>query len=301
MSEQYGLYSLKDVARIFDLQEARLRYWAQTGFVSPSVRHRGRSLYTFPDLVSIRVAKELLDGGLPFQRVRKNLEALRELLPQGDRPLASLRVCSDGERVVVLDDQAAFEATTGQLLFSFAISALDQKVAEVLSIAPEATRQEPEPEPPSTAYAAFTQGLEADDRGEVAQAETHYRRATELDPGLAAAWTNLGNLLDRAGRRGDAREVYERALSLDPEQPEARYNLANLLSDLGETERAMAEYRRVTGSCPEFADAHFNLALLYARAGDGQRARVHLGRYLDLDAEGAWAARARELLASLEV
>ena len=64
-------YSVKDVARIFELQEARLRYWAQTGFVGPSVRRRGRGYYTFKDLIGVRLAKELLDKGLTLQRVRR--------------------------------------------------------------------------------------------------------------------------------------------------------------------------------------------------------------------------------------
>src|SRR4029434_9139379 len=83
-----GLYSVRDVARIFGLHERRLRYWAQTGFVGPSQRQGGRALYTFEDLIGVKVAKELLDGGLPLQRVRRNLDALRSALPEVTRPLA---------------------------------------------------------------------------------------------------------------------------------------------------------------------------------------------------------------------
>src|SRR5262245_39513821 len=115
-----GLYSLKDVAELFALQEARLRYWAQTGFVGPSVRRGSRFFYTFEDLIGVKVAKELLDGGLPMQRVRKQLDALRTALPGVERPLARLRICSDGNDVVVVTDDLAFQPASGQTVMSFA-------------------------------------------------------------------------------------------------------------------------------------------------------------------------------------
>ena len=36
------LYSIKDVSKIFVVQESRLRYWMQVGFVGPTVRKSGR-------------------------------------------------------------------------------------------------------------------------------------------------------------------------------------------------------------------------------------------------------------------
>ena len=65
------LYSIKDVAQLFALGEARLRYWAQTGFVGPSVRRAGRMYYTFQDLLGVKVAKELLGGGKSKRFERK--------------------------------------------------------------------------------------------------------------------------------------------------------------------------------------------------------------------------------------
>src|SRR5882672_5357120 len=94
-------YSVKDVARLFDLQEARVRYWAQTGIVGPSVRRSGRAFYTFGDLIGIKVAKDLLEQGLTLQAVRKNLESLRATLPSVERPLTELRIVCDGDRLVV--------------------------------------------------------------------------------------------------------------------------------------------------------------------------------------------------------
>lgn len=296
------LFSLKDVADLFALQEARLRYWAQTGFVGPSVRKGSRFFYTFEDLIGVKVAKDLLDSGLPMQRVRRNLDALRAALPAVDKPLTRLRVCSDGNDVVVVADDVAFQPKTGQLVMSFAVGSLTERIAQVLPLhgkeeAPKAAK--PPAAEPSTAYACFLAAVAADDASDASRAEALYRRATALDPNFPAAWTNLGNLLERRGARGEARAAYDRALDQDPDLPEARYNLANLLADLGEDELALAEYRRVITAAPTFADAHFNLALLLLKIGAAAQARHHLERYLELDPSTDWSARARSLLATV--
>ena len=301
------LYSYRDVARIFELQEARLRYWAQTGFVGPSQRRRGRSFYTFRDLIAVRVAKELLDSGMSLQRVRKNLDALRAVLPEAEQPLASGRVVSDGDRVVVVDeDGAPFSPESGQVLMDFAVSALTTRVADVLEL-PVAKPTEPAPAraddseaaPAASAYDAFLQGCAADDNGDQGRAETLYRRALDMDGNLASAHTNLGNTLYARGALVEARAHYDAALELEPEQPEARFNLGNLFEDLGETELAIAELRQVCSRCPDFADAHYNLGLMLAKVGGATQARAALERYLVLDPVGEWSDRARDYLAAL--
>ena len=64
------LYSIPDVAKLFALQESRLRYWMQTGFVGPTVRKQNRFYYTFRDLCAVKAAKDLLAAGLSAQKVR---------------------------------------------------------------------------------------------------------------------------------------------------------------------------------------------------------------------------------------
>jgi tetratricopeptide (TPR) repeat protein len=303
------LYSARDVAHIFALKESRVLYWARTGFVGPSVKKQGRLWFTFQDLISVKAAKELLERGISLQSVRKNLAALRTALPQVSQPLARLRVASDGERLVVAGgDAAPFEALSGQLVIDFAVAQLSSHVAEVMELpSPEARKPLPpaKVEAERTAYGWFLEGCAIDEAEkalspeEAEKAASAYRRALSLDPQLAAAHTNLGNLAYRQGQRGDARESWERALDLDPEQPEARYNLGNLLEELDLPELAILEWNKVLAFCPEFADAHFNLGAAYARAGAIDAARLHLASYLTLDGEGAWAEEARNLQQSL--
>jgi tetratricopeptide (TPR) repeat protein len=289
-----GAYSSREVAEIVGLQESRVRYWAQTGFVGPSVREGGRMLYSFSDLVGLKAAKELLDRGVSLQRARKSLDALRAQLPRLDQPLSSLRVISDGEQILCVADASPFEPLSGQLVMEFAVGALEGRVAEVLQLR--------EPEPPrrgaETAWAWFLEGVQLDGSDDD-HALIAYQKAIDGDPQLAAAHTNLGALLYRRGDGAEARRHLEEALRLDPEQPEARYNLANLADELGDHERALAEWLHVVTRCPEFADAHFNLAQALARDGAHEPARRHLERYLELDGAGEWAERARELHRSL--
>ena len=290
-------YSVKDVAQIFDLQEARLRYWAQTGFIGPSVRRRGRGYYTFKDLIGVRLAKELLDKGLTLQRVRRNLDALRTSLPKIDRPLSELRVCTDGDNLVVVNEDVPFEPHSGQVVMNFAVASLSSRLADVSPIGSEPRAETGNDD--QTAYKWFLEGGEAEAAGDPTTAETCYRNALEADSAIAAAHTNLGNVLYGSGRNEEARSCYEHALELDPEQPEARFNLGNLLDDVGETELAIAELRQVCNRCPEFADAHFNLGTILARVGGVAQARNHFERYIALDPTSEWAARARERLAEL--
>jgi tetratricopeptide (TPR) repeat protein len=298
------MYSPRDVAAIVGLAESRVRYWAQTGFVGPSERQGGHAVYTFRDLVGVKAAKELLERGLSMQRVRKTLDALRAQLPELDRPIEHLRVVSDGERLVVMQDGAAFEPLSGQLVMDFDVSALSGRVAEVMELAPpSATAPSPSPSelPSATAYQRFLDAVEADAGAPDAEQLVAWRAVLAADASFAAAHTNLGAVLHRLGRLDEARAAFERALALDPEQPEARYNLGNLLADAGDDEGAIAAWTRVAADCPEFADAHFNLGLALARDGAGARARSHLEHYLALegDSDGKWAQRARALLAGL--
>jgi tetratricopeptide (TPR) repeat protein len=288
MVAQSPLLSYRDVASLLTLEESRLRYWAQTGLVGPSVRKGGRQYFTFGDLVQVKAAKELVERGLPVQRVRKSVEMLRSQLPGIDRPVARLRVCSDGERVVVLSGDVAFEPESGQVVMDFDVGPLTSEAARLSGAE--------FPPPGDSAIDCFGSGTAAEEQGDDAAAERFYLRALAADPRLAAACTNLGNICYRRGQREEARARYEQALELDPDQPEARYNLANVLDELGERELALAEYRRALLRTPDFSDAHFNLAVALERGGRRVEARVHYTRYLELAQEDEWSAAARDAL-----
>jgi tetratricopeptide (TPR) repeat protein len=303
------LYSIRDVARILALQEARLRYWMQTGFVGPTVRKGGRFYYTFCDLLAVKTAKDLLAVGMTLQKVRKNVEALKKALPDDTHATAKLRVCCDGETIVALAEDVAFQPIGGQVVMAFNVPSFGEHVAQVLAMprvmpnlevvsgAPHVIEDNPtEANCGTTAYRYFVEACAAEDRGDSQTAEHLFRQAVDLEPNMAAALTNLGNLVYRQGEMHEARSFYERALEHDPAQPEARYNLANLLEDLGEMELAITELRKVCAAAPDFADAHYNLGIMLAQVGGAAQARHHLERYLELDTVSDWAGHARTFL-----
>ncbi|MEJ7603916.1 MAG: tetratricopeptide repeat protein [Kofleriaceae bacterium] len=300
------LYSIRDVSRILVLQEARLRYWTQIGFVGPTVRKGGRFYYTFCDLVAVKSAKDLLAAGMTLQKVRKNVEALRKALPEDTHPATRMRVCCDGETIVALADDVAFQPIGGQVVMAFNLPTFGEHVSQVLAMprvtptedgTPRVVEDNPtEANGGTTAYRYFVEACAAEDRGDAQQAEHLFRQAVDLEPNMAAALTNLGNLVYRKAELVEARSFYERALEHDPQQPEARYNLANVLEDMGETELAIAELRKVCAAAPDFADAHYNLGIMLAQVGGNAQARHHLERYLQLDTASDWAGHARTFL-----
>ncbi len=304
------LYSIRDVARILAVQESRLRYWMQTGFVGPTVRKGGRFYYTFSDLVAVKSAKDLLAADVSLQSARKAVESLKKVLPHETNPASRLRLCSDGSTIVALADDIAYEPIGGQIVMAFSLASFGEHVADVLSMprvdpsaapAEEITDSPTEANGGTTAYRHFVEACAAEDRGDSETAEHLFRQAIDLEPNMSAALTNLGNLVYRQGELEEARRYYERALDHDPSQAEARYNLANVFEDLGETELAIAELRRVCAACPDFADAHYNLGIMLVQVGGTTQAKQHLERYLELDTGSDWAGHARGYLDQIAV
>ncbi len=284
-ADDEGTYSLREVARLFTVPEHRLRYWSQTGFLVPSVRRGERRFYSFRDLIAVKVAKGLLDGGLPLRRVRRQLASLRTTLPRVSAPLHDLRIRCEHDRVVV--DQVAhrFEADSGQLVLDFEISALRDEAAEVLAL--PWVEGETDRSDPQTAYEWFlvAQELEEEWGGAPADAEGFararhaYETALELDPRLAAAWTNLGGMLAEVGELEPSREHFEEALRHDPEQLQARLNLAELRLREGDAEAATASYRDVLRRDPDCLEAHYGLGRALLQLGGKGEALAHLERF----------------------
>jgi tetratricopeptide (TPR) repeat protein len=319
---EQATYTYGGAAKILDIPESKLRYWAQVGFVGPSVRRAGKPMFSFQDLISVKAAKELVDRGFKAGEIRRAIAGVRETLPHLDRPLDRIRVAFDGTRLVIVDEGSAFEPT-GQKVFDFGLGELVRRLPDtelravgavpagampIAAVPSDATLPLTAAAAPTSqgrsAYDWFVEGTRAESAfGEEAdlRAERCYQEALSLDPGLAAARTNLGSLAYRRGDLAAAREAFEAALALDPDQPEARFNLANLVLESGDYELAVAEFRRVLQVSPEFADAHYNLAVALERLGGRAQARAHLERYLTLEpATSAWAEQARALIARLD-
>ncbi len=89
------------VCRLVGITYRQLDYWARTGLVTPSIRAADGSgsqrLYSFGDLVELRIIKRLLDAGVSLQRIREAIGYLRA--GGAGRPLSDVTLVSDGQRI----------------------------------------------------------------------------------------------------------------------------------------------------------------------------------------------------------
>src|SRR3954471_14190061 len=284
------LFSVSEIARLLDITAARLRTLDRSGVVSPTARRRGRRAYTFSDLIALRTAQSLLQQRVRLRDVTRAVAALRRSLPKVTRPLQELRIVSDGERVVVRSQDGAFEPLTGQMLLDFEVKTLRDDVVRVLR--PSAGRERAR-----TAYELYLRASQLDeDPLTMDEAERLYREAISLDPWLAIAYTNLGNIRFRRHDAEGAETLYRRALEIDSRQPEAQYNLGYVMLERGEPEASIPLFHGAIEADPKFSDAYFNLAMAYEQVGETQKARPFWKNYISLEPSGTWTEIARRHL-----
>ena len=104
----------------------QLDYWARTGLVEPTVREASGSgtqrLYSFRDILVLKVVKKLLDVGISLQNIRTAISTLRD---RGVADLAEITLMSDGTTVyectstdemvdLLQGDQAVFAIAVGR-------------------------------------------------------------------------------------------------------------------------------------------------------------------------------------------
>lgn len=301
-------YSLGDVARILKVSPRRLRYWQKTRLVTSDAKEPavpGEAVeddegegYAFRDLVVLRAIVSLVDKGIPLQRIRRNLEMLRDRRPDLDEPAAALRVLDDASpTLVVRHDDGRLEEAGGQLLLEFDAEAEVGEAGAVASLAAFEAEQRAAIDPREEAIEWFEQGCELDaESSRWAEAIEAYERAIELDADYADAYCNLGAVRYNQGQRAEARRAFEACLSREADHVEANFNLANVLEEEGDDRAALAHYRRALAADPLYPDLHINLALLYEKLGREKPGHDHWRRYLQLDPEGPWSEVARSKL-----
>lgn len=106
------------------------------------------------------------------------------------------------------------------------------------------------------------QGLTAQTAGQLAQAETAYRAAIQLNQKDSIAYYNLGNVLAEQSKFDEAIAAYRTAITLNPTNAKAHYNLGYWLSAQGQTQQAITAYRTAAQLSPFDADTYYNLSLL---------------------------------------
>lgn len=89
---------------------------------------------------------------------------------------------------------------------------------------------------------AHTNAIELAEQGAFEAAAAAFQAVLDLDPGQAAAWSNLGMMLKVLGRVDDAIAAHDRAVALAPTIPRLRVNRAVALLHAGRWSEAWPDY-----------------------------------------------------------
>ncbi len=117
----------------------QLDYWARTGLVEPSVREASGSgtqrLYSFRDILVLRIVKKLLDAGISLQNIRTAISTLRT---RGVEDLGQITLMSDGTTVYecTSTDEVVDLLQGGQAVFAIAVGRQVRDVEGSLSQLP---------------------------------------------------------------------------------------------------------------------------------------------------------------------
>ncbi len=123
----------------------QLDYWARTGLLAPSIRAAKGSgsqrLYSFRDILVLKVVKKLLDAGVSLQQVRT---AVGQLQHRGIDDLASITLMSDGASVYECSspDEIVDLLEGGQGVFGIAVGRVWREVEGSLADFPTDTGED---------------------------------------------------------------------------------------------------------------------------------------------------------------
>jgi len=276
-------FNREEVQRILSVTPKQLDQWDRLRLVSAR-KERGNRFYDFRDLIGLRTVKQLVEKGVPANRLGRAVAALREKLSQDDLPLTELRVLYDGKDVFVERNGACMEPVSGQFVMNFETRELDQRVRMM---------------PERGAEAWFAEALRREtDRTRQSEAIEAYERGLMVEPNKVAALLNCGTLYYEQANFERAASYFRRAIAADPDNALAYFNLGSVLEEVGEFEEARRNLRQAVRLDPSYPDAHYNLAFVCEKLGASAEAREHWQGYLQLDPSGPWADYARQRLAA---
>lgn len=133
-------FTAQQASQLTGCTQHQLRYWDRVDLVRPTIQGTGgrpgvRRLYSFRDLVALRVVRSLLDNGMSVQRVRRAWDYLRRNADM-DSHLSEVKLVTDGStifRIASGDEELLDALREGQLAFFVAIDSITRAVEEDVS------------------------------------------------------------------------------------------------------------------------------------------------------------------------
>ena len=127
------------VCKVVGITYRQLDYWARTSLVVPSIRAATGSgsqrLYSFRDVLVVKIVKRLLDAGVSLQQIRV---AVGHLQGQGVEDLSQITLMSDGSSVFACTsaNEVIDLVQGGQGVFGIAVGHVWREVQGTLSELP---------------------------------------------------------------------------------------------------------------------------------------------------------------------
>ena len=128
---------------------------------------------------------------------------------------------------------------------------------------------------PESATVAYNMGLAQEQLGNRAMAEQAYRKATQLDSELGAAWLRLGGLAEAGGDYNYAVQVYGQGMRAAPDDMDLHVASIGMLVRQGRLDEAETEAKKALGINANAQSIYANLALIYI-----QQDRLELGKFI---------------------
>ena len=150
-------YRVPEVTKIVGISYRQLDYWARTGLVVPEVRGASGSgsqrLYSFRDVLLLKVIKRLLDAGISLNQIRTAIEHLRA---RGVQDLTEVTLMSDGVSVFecTSDDEVIDLLRGGQGVFGIALGGVWRDIEGTLLDLPAERAEAPDAGAPAESTAA---------------------------------------------------------------------------------------------------------------------------------------------------
>lgn len=137
-SDEVG-YRVPIACQVAGITYRQLDYWARTNLVRPSIRGAKGSgsqrLYSFKDILVLKIVKGLLDTGISLQNIRLAVDKLRD---RGVNDIAEITLVSDG--VTVYECRSNEEIIDllggGQGVFGIAVPQIMKELTGTISAFP---------------------------------------------------------------------------------------------------------------------------------------------------------------------
>ena len=130
-----SFFTPREVAQIVGISYRQIQYWDKTNFVRPSYRRKGKyRLYTFLDLVQLKLARTLRSSKVSIQRLRATMASLKTMLANVNKPLVELTFLVDGGQILIFDGNIFLNGSSEKKYVRFDVRTLRNDVNDIFGV-----------------------------------------------------------------------------------------------------------------------------------------------------------------------